>query len=321
MPIGSTGRGPCATDMETLERIQMKKIILDTDIGDDVDDALALTFALLCGEIELLGVTTVFRDTARRAELACCVLDALGKSDVPVFAGLGKPLFDPASKGRAAIESHRPRQMEAIQRYPGPTRPTAGRAVDFIIDTVMSGDGDVTLVPIGPLTNIAAAFTLEPGLAQKTRICLMGGCVGQMRAEWNIRCDPEAAHVVFGAGAPITMVGLDVTEKCRMNAAQVQAIGSVDRPINRLCFELIQLWSKDSGRTHPVLHDPLAVAMAFDPTFCDTRPGAIHVETRSDRLNGATVPIRSDGCEANAEVCVDVDSERFLGYFVNTLTT
>ena len=299
----------------------MKKIILDTDIGDDVDDALALSFALLCGEIEIIGVTTVFRDTARRAELACCVLDALGRGDVPVFAGLGKPLFDPISKGQAAIETHRPRQMEAIQRYPGTSRPAVGRAVDFIIDTVMSSDGDITLVPIGPLTNIAAAFTLEPRLAQKTTICLMGGCVGQMRAEWNILCDPEAAHVVFGTGAPITMVGLDVTVKCRLSAAQVQAIGSLDRPINRLCFELIQLWSKDSRRTHPVLHDPLAVAMVFDPTFCDTRPRAIHVETRSDRLNGATVPIRSDACEASAEVCMDVDSERFLAYFVNTLTS
>ncbi len=299
----------------------MKKIILDTDIGDDVDDALALAFALLCGEIKLVGVTTVFRDTARRAELACCVLDALGRGDVPVYAGLGKPLFDNASKGRAAIETHRPRQMEAIRQYPGPSRPADGRAVDFIVDTLMGSDGDTMLVPIGPLTNIAAALTLEPRLSQKTTICLMGGCVGQMRAEWNILCDPEAAHVVFGAGAPITMVGLDVTEKCRLNTAQVGAIGRVDRPVNRLCFDLIQLWRKDSGRTHPVLHDPLAVAMVFDPSFCGTRSGAIHVETRSDRLNGATVPIRSGSCEANADVCVDVDSERFLSYFVNTLTS
>ena len=299
----------------------MKKIILDTDIGDDVDDALALAFALLCGEIELVGVTTVFRDTVRRAELACCVLDALGRGDVPVYAGLGKPLFDNASKGQAAIETHRPRQMEAIRQYPGPSRPADGRAVDFIVDTLMGSDGDIMLVPIGPLTNIAAALTLEPRLSQKTTICLMGGCAGQMRAEWNILCDPEAAHVVFGAGAPITMVGLDVTEKCRLNTAQVGAIGRVDRPVNRLCFDLIQLWRKDSGREHPVLHDPLAVAMVFDPSFCGTRSGAIHVETHSDRLNGATVPIRSGNAEANAEVCVDVDSARFVNYFVNTLTS
>ncbi len=299
----------------------MKKIILDTDIGDDVDDALALAFALLCGEIELVGVTTVFRDTARRAELACCVLDALGRGDVPVYAGLGKPLFDTASKGQAAIEKHRPRQMAAIRRYPGPSQPAEERAVDFIVETVMGGAGDITLVPIGPLTNIAAALTVEPRLARKMTICLMGGCVGRMRAEWNILCDPEAAHVVFGAGAPITMVGLDVTEKCRLDTAQVQAIGDAGRPINRLCLDLIQLWREDSGREHPILHDPLAVAMVFDPTFCETRSGAIHVETCSDRLNGATVPVRSDDVEANAEVCVDVDSGRFVSFFVETLAT
>ncbi|MDE2888446.1 MAG: nucleoside hydrolase [Gemmatimonadota bacterium] len=299
----------------------MKKIILDTDIGDDIDDALALTFALLCGEIEVVGVTTVFRDTARRAELACCVLDALGRGDVPVYAGLGKPLFDNASKGQAAIEKHRPRQMAAIRRYPGPSRPAEGRAVDFIVETVMGSNGDITLVPIGPLTNIAAALTVEPRLTQKTTICLMGGCVGQMRAEWNILCDPEAAHVVFGAGAPITMVGLDVTEKCRLDTAQVQAIGNAGKPVNRLCFDLVQLWREESGREHPTLHDPLAVAIVFDPTFCETRSSAIHVETRSDRLNGATVPIRSDEFEANAEVCVDVDSGRFVDFFVNTFTT
>ncbi|MDE2998542.1 MAG: nucleoside hydrolase [Gemmatimonadota bacterium] len=299
----------------------MKKIILDTDIGDDVDDALALAFALLCGEIELVGVTTVFRDTARRAELACCILDALGRGEVPVYAGLGKPLFDPASKGKADIEKHRPRQMEAIRQYPGPSRPAAGRAVDFIVDTVMGSGGEITLVPIGPLTNIAAALTVEPRLAQKTSICLMGGCIGNMRAEWNILCDPEAAHVVFGAGAPITMVGLDVTEKCRLDNAQVQAIGDAGRPINRLCFDLIQLWRGDSTLKHPILHDPLAVAMVFDPAFCETRPTAIHVETRSDRLNGATVPIRSDAFGTNAEVCVDMDSGRFVSFFVNTLTS
>ncbi len=299
----------------------MKKIILDTDIGDDVDDALALAFALLCGEIELVGVTTVFRDTVRRAELACCVLDALERGDVPVYAGLGKPLFDNASKGQAAIEKHRPRQMAAIRRYPGPSRTAEGRAVDFIVETVMGGAGDVTLVPIGPLTNIAAALTVEPRLVQKTTICLMGGCVGQMRAEWNILCDPEAAHVVFGAGAPITMVGLDVTEKCRLDNAQVQAIGNVDRPLNRLCVDLIRLWREDSGCEYPILHDPLAIAMAFDPTFCETRSSAIHVETRSDRLKGATVRIRSDEFEANAEVCVDVDSGRFVSLFVDTLTS
>ena len=301
--------------------LAVHKIILDTDIGDDIDDALALAFALMCGEIELLGVTTVFRDTVRRAELACCVLEALGRSDVAVYAGVGKPLLDTVAEGRAAIAAHRPRQMQAIERYPASTRPAARRAVDFIVDTVMSGDGDVTLVPIGPLTNIACAFALEPRMADNARICLMGGCTHRAQPEWNALCDPEAARIVFGTGVPITMVGLDVTEKCRMSYDQARAIGAVDRPINRLCFELIHLWGGDDRQPRPLLHDPLAVAMVFDPTFCQTRRMRIEVETRSERLNGATIPARAGDAEPNAEVCVAVDARRFLEHFVRTLTS
>ena len=299
--------------------LAVHKIILDTDIGDDIDDALALAFALMCQKIELLGVTTVFRDTVRRAELACCVLEALGRGDVAVYAGLGKPLLDPVDDGREAVDAHRPRQMQAIERYPASTRPAAGRAVDFIVDTVMGGDGDVSLVPIGPLTNIACAFALEPRMADKARICLMGGCTNRAQPEWNALCDPEAARIVFGTGAPITMVGLDVTERCRMSYGQVRAIGAVDRPINRLCLELIHLWGGDDPEPRPLLHDPLAVGMVFDPTFCETQPMRIEVETRSERLNGATVPARADDAEPNAEVCVAVDARRFLDHFVTTL--
>ncbi len=307
--------------MRLLYLLAVHKIILDTDIGDDIDDALALAYALMCGEVEVLGVTTVFRDTVRRAELACCVLEALGRGDVAVYAGLGKPLLDPVDEGREVIAAHRPRQMQAIERYPASTRPAARSAVDFLVDTVMSGDGDVTLVPIGPLTNIACAFALEPRMADKARICLMGGCTHRAQPEWNARCDPEAARIVFGTGVPITMVGLDVTEHCRMSYGQVRAIGAVDRPVNRLCVELIHLWGGDDPEPRPLLHDPLAVAMVFDPTFCETRPMRIEVETRSERLNGATVPARAGDVEPNAEVCVTVDAQRFLHHFVKVLTS
>ena len=136
------------------------------------------------------------------------MLEALGRSDVAVYAGLGKPLLDPVAQGRAAIAAHRPapdgRRSSGIRDRRGPP---ARHAVDFIVDTVMSGDGDVTLVPIGPLTNIAGAFALEPRMADKARICLMGGCTHRAQPEWNALCDPEAARIVFGTGVPITMVG------------------------------------------------------------------------------------------------------------------
>jgi purine nucleosidase len=295
----------------------MHKIILDTDIGDDIDDALALAFALMSGEIELLGVTTVFKNAEQRAELACCVLEALGRTEIPVYTGLGNILLQSIPEWEKIAANHHPRQMEILTKQQPSIKPQPGRAVDFIIDTVMSGDGDITLVPIGPLTNIAAAFITEPRLTEKAKLCLMGGATDRVRPEWNALCDPEATRVVFGTGVPITMVGLDVTTKCVMTYEQVKAIGAVNRPINQICCSLIHLWGGDNPEPRPTLHDPLAVATVIDPSFCRYRDMRIEVETRADHLRGATVPTRG---EPNTAVCVDVDSARFMDYFVETLT-
>ena len=295
----------------------MQKIILDTDIGDDIDDALALAFAVMSGKFDVLGVTTVFRNAEQRAELACCVLDALGRLDIPVYAGIGKTLLQSIPEWEQVVRSHRPRQMDVLKKQQPSVQPQSDSAIDFIINTVMASDGDITLVPIGPFTNIAAAFTLEPRLAQKTKIYMMGGATDRVRPEWNALCDPEATRIVFGTGAPITMVGLDVTTKCIMSYEQVKAIGSVDRPINQICFELIHLWGGNNPEPRPTLHDPLALATLIDPTLCETREIRIEVETRADHLRGATVPIAG---EPNTSVCTSVDSTRFMDYFVKTLT-
>ena len=295
----------------------MEKIILDTDIGDDIDDALALAFAIMSRKIDILGVTTVFKNAAQRAELACCLLEALNRTDIPVYTGIGKTLLQPIPDWEQVEASHRPRQMEVLKKQQPSIQPKPGRAVDFIIDTVMAGDGDITLVPIGPFTNIAAAFILEPRLAQKAKICMMGGATDRVRPEWNALCDPEATRVVFGTGVPITMVGLDVTTKCVMSYEQVKSIGAVDRPINHICYDLIHLWGGDNREPRPTLHDPLALATLIDPTLCESREMRIEVETQSDHLRGATVPASG---EPNASVCVSVDASRFMDYFVKTLT-
>lgn len=296
----------------------MQKIILDTDIGDDIDDALALAFAVMGGKIDLLGVTTVFKNAAQRAELACCLLETLGRTDIPVYAGIGKTLLQSVPDWEQVAAGHHPRQMEVLKKQGVSIQPQSQHAVNFIIETVMASDGDITLVPIGPFTNIAAAFTLEPRLAQKTKICMMGGATDRVRPEWNALCDPEATRIVFGAGVPITMVGLDVTTKCVMRYEQVKAIGLVDRPINQICYALIHLWGGDNPMPRPTLHDPLAVATLIDPAMCETREMRIEVETRADHLRGATVPVAG---EPNASVCVSVDSTRFMDSFVETLTT
>ena len=121
----------------------MQKIILDTDIGDDIDDALALAFAIMSGKLDILGVTTVFRNAEQRAELACCLLETLGRTDIPVYSGIGKTLLQSIPDWEQVAASHRPRQMEVLKRQQPSIQPMPGNAVDFIIDTVMAGDGDI----------------------------------------------------------------------------------------------------------------------------------------------------------------------------------
>jgi len=295
----------------------MNKIILDTDIGDDIDDALALAYAVLNPEIELVGVTTVFKNTEKRAALACCVLEALNETTIPVYVGIGKTVPQSIPDWERIAAEHQPRQMEILTRRQPSLQPCSTRAVDFIIDTIMSGNGDITLVPVGPLTNIAAALLVEPRLIQKTRICLMGGAIDRITPEWNVLCDPEAARIVFGSGAKITMVGLDVTTKCKMTYDQVKAIGAVQRPINEICFELIHLWGGDKPEPCPTLHAPLAFAFVVDSPLCELMDLRLSGAASADHVQGLTVPI--DG-HPNTSVCVDVDSERFMGNFLGTLT-
>ena len=125
----------------------MQKIILDTDIGDDIDDALALAFAIMSGKLEILGVTTVFRNAEQRAELACCLLEALGRTDIPVYSGIGKTLLQSIPDWEQVAASHRPRQMEVLKKQQPSIQPMPGNAVDFIIDTVMAGDGGYYTCP------------------------------------------------------------------------------------------------------------------------------------------------------------------------------
>ena len=232
-------------------------IILDTDIGDDIDDALALTVALNSPEIRLVGVTTVFRDAPRRAILARHVLELLQAQHIPVFAGCSQPLlpdWDNFPGGQALG-----RQFEALD--PSLTWDEPRHAVDFIIQTVRefaARNEMITLVPIGPLTNIALAFHLAPDLVSCCRVVLMGGIWSEEYAEWNIRGDPEAAAIVFNSGADISMVGLDVTLQCVLDKEQEQRFRESPHPHAQFLAHLIEIWA------HPItLHDPLTVLSLF----------------------------------------------------------
>ena len=281
-------------------------IILDTDIGDDVDDALALAIALNSPEIDLRGVTTVFRHAPRRSLLTQQLLKLFHR-EVPVRAGVSRPLLEPFADipGGANLGKQFEALDPALEFVPGQ------HAVDYIIEQArIEDEADeenlLTICPIGPLTNIALALAKEPEIIPRTRIVLMGGMWSEARAEWNIRCDPEAAAMVFNSGADITMVGLDVTLKCVLSDEQVEQLAAAGTPRAKLLHDLIKLW-----RHKVTLHDPLTLLTLFDDCvqFEEKRiEVALHGEERA-----FTKVV--DG-EPNCRVAASVDAERAVNLFM-----
>jgi len=301
----------------------MPKIILDTDIGTDVDDALALSLAIKSPEIDLLAVTTVYGDVALRARMARKLLSLAGREDVPVAAGVRQPLLRNRPVYWAGHEG------EGLLGPEDSSLPVDRRhAVDLMIETTLANRGEVTLVPIGPLTNVAVALTLEPAMAEHLReIVLMGGVVrvaDSLHLPWvehNIRCDPEAAHVVLSCGAPITMVALDVTTRVTIDRAGLARIQAVGTPFAAAVADQLARYPRFRERGQTFTHDPLAVAMTIDRSFCRTEPMRVDVETKGELTAGATVATLPGEKPANARVCVSVDAARFQEFLVGRLAS
>lgn len=285
-------------------------IILDTDIGDNIDDALALVLAINSPELNLLGVTTVFRNAPRRAALARYILDGLGQTSTRVVSGVSKPLLQ-------AYDFQLGAQFQMLQ---DDVWDDTTHAVDFLIEQArVEYEPDLnnllTVVCIGPLTNIAVALVREPELIPRLRIVLMGGCWSRVEAETNICSDPEAAAIVFNSGVEISMIGLDVTRRCALSPTHLQQIAAASTRSARLLQQLIELWQDGTPRT-PILNDPLAVLSLFND--CITwQDKCIEVALCGER-RGCTLV--SDG-EPNARVAVDVDAGRTVELCLARLLT
>jgi purine nucleosidase len=293
-------------------------IIFDTDIGDDIDDALALALALQSPELDVRLVTTVVDDTERRTRLAWKQLGIYNRHDIPLGTGASEPLLDPARTTRA-------RQFEVLTAQD--TAPDAAhrRAADLIIETLLASPEKLTLVPVGPLTNIALALKTEPRIKAKIeRIVIMGGAFDMLTPEYNIRRDRVAAQIVFRSGVPITAVGLDVTTKCKLQAADIDRLRAAGNPASAFLVRLIELWQNGRADQYPTLHDPLAVAVSFLPTLVETRLGSVEVEISSPLTNGITIFTPADrlpkGEVASTQVARQVDVRRFIDLFLERLS-
>ena len=289
-------------------------VLFDTDIGSDIDDAVALAYLLRQPQCELLGITTVSGQATRRAALARAVCGAARQSRVPVHAGLDAPLLV------SPLQPEAP-QADVLdpETFTEFSRPTA---VDFLRETIRARPGEVTLLATGPLTNLAVLFALDPEIpALLKQLVLMGGMfytrsighTGTTGAEWNMRCDPHAAAIVFSAPVPrLLAVGLDVTEQCRMPAKEVQTrFTKAGSPLD-LVLDMAEVWFRQTPQV--TFHDPLAAALIFEPGLCATERQCIKVETSHSRTQGQTF-FDPYAAEKPHEIAVSVDTAAFFQHY------
>ena len=315
---------------------QPKPVLLDVDPG--TDDALAILLALSSPELMVEAITVVAGNVDVDAGLrnALQLVELAGRTDIPVARGAEGPLV-----GQLVTSTHVHGEsgLGNIELPPPSTKPYPGNAVDLIAKTIEKHPGRLTLLPVGPLTNIALVLKLRPDLvADIKEIVLMGGSItgGNITpaAEFNIYNDPEAAEMVFHSGVPIVMVGLDVTEKTILKPEDLEGISRTSSQSHQLVWGLTDYHHTERGAAGLTMHDPLAVGVAIDPSFVTTENLHVDVETRGDKTRGETVAARKGfmlefkeghdvrtvagrtALKPNTKVCVDVDSPRFIRFFI-----
>ena len=261
-----------------------ERIIIDADIGDDIDDMMAIAYALRRPELEIVGITTVWGDVDTRARMAVQLLDLAGRRDIPVYAGCDETLCGSVKK-----RGHINQVVGDLTPY---TYDKTRHAVDFIIDTVLASDGDITLVPIGALTNIAMALIKCPQIKTKLKqIVWMGGMFYSHFITWNAACDPDAVKVVFESGVPLYAVSRDVCERCLMTKEQTERLLQSKDPVNRLLAEEIRLF-REYHKREPILYDPLTVTAVFDKSLLTFKQEHVLVETKGEYTRGLTLACR-----------------------------
>ncbi len=307
-----------------------QKIILDCDPGHD--DAMAILLANASPAIDLLAITTVAgNQTLPKTTLnARRVCSRAGIRGVPVAAGCDRPLV---RAQRVAANIHGESGLEGPTFAGEPDVPLDPRhAVDLIIELLLASDGDIMLVPTGPLTNIALAMRREPRILPKIRhVSLMGGAWGfgnqTPSAEFNILVDPEAARIVFESGVPITMCGLELTHQARATPDIIGRFADLHTPLGDFTVEMLRFFAGTYRELHgidgPPLHDPTAVAWVIDPTLVETQPAHVDIETHAEFSYGRTVVDLHDVLHLPKNVLVGtrLDAPRFWDLMVGAIAS
>ncbi|HTW60934.1 MAG TPA: nucleoside hydrolase [Terracidiphilus sp.] len=284
-------------------------VILDTDIGDDIDDAFALALLLRSPEVKLLGITTAYGDTALRARLVDRYLAAVGREEIPVEAGV--PTTAANHFTQAAYARHAPARKH-------------GDAVAFLLREIRAHPGTVTLIAIGPLFNVQAAIARDPATFRKLkRVVMMGGSIERgyddektgddhepPSAEWNIRCDPAGLRALLKSGVPVFIMPLDSTQ-VHLTQPELAEILSRGSPLTDQLTLLYHEWTGASAWRMPTLYDPVAAAYVIRPELCPAKP--MHIEVGD---GGFTRP---EAGPPNADVCLKSDEKDFMSFLLQRI--
>jgi inosine-uridine nucleoside N-ribohydrolase len=287
------------------------RIVLDTDIGTDIDDAWALGYVLKSPTLELAGVTIADGDTAGRARLACKLLYRLGRTDVPVAVGRATPAI-PADRVDFQFA-----WAEDFRDY----TPIATPAVEFLADIIRKNPHQITLVAVGPLHNVGDLVRRHPDVIPLVkRVVLMSGSIGANAysptpvAEWNVRLAIPEAQAVYAAAWPVTIVPLDSTSYVRLDDAERDTLRKAGTPLTAALETLLRLWT-DRPTTRMTLHDQLALAEAQEPGrfFARCEPMPLRVDrdgyTRVDKATGRSIA-----------VCLEPKRNDFMAHFIAQLS-
>ena len=311
----------------------MKRVIIDCDPG--IDDTAAILLALASPELEVVAVTTTYGNASVETCTANAlrVLSAAGRDDIPVYMGAGRPLLRPANEGWAS-HIHGGDGLGGV--IGDVSNAPSGQLQDnhatlAITDAVMAAPGELTILALGRMTNVALALSLEPRVAGAVQeIVVMGGAVtvpGNVSgvATANLHEDPEAAAIVYRSGAPIAQVGLDVCNRVTVSPAQLEAIAAAGSPATQLLSEATAYLRESYIRIGRIgadegvrYNDMPAVGYAINPALFDARPAFVEIETHSELTKGQTVA-DWNATEPNARICLDVDAEALAGMFSERL--
>ena len=280
-----------------------QKVIIDTDIGDDIDDAFALALAVQSPELQILGVTTTFGDTEARARIVDRFLGEVGRTEIPVRAGKATVTANPMSQRRYGEGGH-------FGKTPH------GDAVDFLLEEIRRYPGEITLIAIGPLVNVGAAIDKDAATFRKLkRVVIMGGSIRRGSGdlgytppvppvpEWNIMNDVASAQKLFAAGVPLYVMPLDSTQ-LKLDEVKRAFLFSRGTAVTDALTVLYHLW----GQQTPTLFDPMTVTFVLRPELCPVQPLHIRVDEK-----GFT---REEPGAANAQVCLDSNPDEFFKFYL-----